>query len=117
MDLSPLIGGLGGAVARLIPEALKFFDRKNERKHELALGEQQFNLVKFQGDNKLRSEQITADSTQMTAGLAALKSAYENMKSGVPWIDGLNQLVRPMDYLRGLPHLAGCQGRCLRDHV
>jgi hypothetical protein len=95
MDLSPLIGGLGGAVARLIPEALKFFDRKNERKHELALGEQQFNLVKFQGDNKLRSEQITADSTQMTAGLAALKSAYENMKSGVPWIDGLNQLVRP----------------------
>ena len=95
MAWDAILGGLGGAVARLVPEVLKFMDRKSERKHELALGTQQFELAKLQGDNKLRGEQIQADSAQMLAGLTAIKAAYENMKSGVPWIDGLNQLVRP----------------------
>jgi hypothetical protein len=95
MALDAIFGGALGALARLAPEALKFFDRKNERKHELALGTQQLDLVKYQGDNKLRTEQVTADSAQMVAGLDAIKAAYASMKTGVPFIDGLNQLVRP----------------------
>jgi hypothetical protein len=92
---SAILGGLLGSVARFAPEVLKFFDRKNERTHELALGEQQFKLVQTQGNTKLAADTISATSAEMIAGVGAIKAAYENMKSGIAWIDGLNALVRP----------------------
>ena len=36
-----IFGSLLGGVFRLAPEMLKFFDKANERKHELAMFEQQ----------------------------------------------------------------------------
>lgn len=36
MVLDPIMGGALGAVARLAPEVLGFFDKRAERKHELA---------------------------------------------------------------------------------
>ena len=35
--METLLGGVFGGLLRLAPEALKFFDQKNERKHELAM--------------------------------------------------------------------------------
>lgn len=32
-----LLGSIFGGVFRLAPEVLKFFDKKNEREHELAM--------------------------------------------------------------------------------
>lgn len=96
MALDAIFGGALGALARLAPEVLKHFDRKNERKHEVALGQQQMELVKLQGDNRLRSEQITADSAQMTAGLEAIKEAYASQKTGFKFADTVSALVRPI---------------------
>ena len=45
MALDAIFGGILGGVARLAPEVLNFFDKKNERKHEIALGQQQFELT------------------------------------------------------------------------
>lgn len=93
--MDPLIGGAIGAVARFAPEVLKFFDRKNERKHELAISAQQMELVKVQGNMKLDSDRIIADGQQMVAGLEAIKEAYNTQKTGFKFADTVSALVRP----------------------
>lgn len=93
--MEPLIGGAIGALARLAPEVLKFLDRKNERKHELAVGSQQMELIKVQGHMKLDSDRIQADSAQLVAGLDAIKTAYESQKTGFKFADTVSALVRP----------------------
>jgi hypothetical protein len=90
---STLLGGILGGVARFVPELLKFFDRKGERKHELAMLDKQIEV------DKVRSA-AAADATQaaqFTEALAALKSAYETqaIKSGNTMLDGIAILVRP----------------------
>lgn len=95
MAIDAILGGILGGIARLAPEVLKFLDRKNERKHELALGQQQFELAKYQGDNRLRSEQVQADSAQMVAGIEAIKEAYSSSKTGFKFADTVNALMRP----------------------
>lgn len=93
--MDPLIGGAVGALARLAPEVLKVIDRKNERKHEIALGTQQLDLIKVQGHIKLDSDRIVADQAQMVAGIDALKEAYQSQKTGFKFADTISSLVRP----------------------
>lgn len=93
--MDPLIGGAIGAVARMAPEVLKFFDRKNERKHELAVSEQQMKLIELQGNMKLDSDRIVADGQQIVAGLEAIKEAYASQKTGFKFADTVSALVRP----------------------
>lgn len=93
--MEPLIGGAIGAIARMAPEVLKFFDRKNERKHELAVADQQMELIRLQGHMKLDSDRIQADSQQLVAGLDAIKTAYESQKTGFKFADTVSALVRP----------------------
>lgn len=96
MGLDAVLGGVLGGVARLAPEVLGFFDKKNERKHELALGQQQFELVKLQGNNTLAAATITADSAAITASISAIQEAYKSQgNSGVKWADAISTLVRP----------------------
>lgn len=93
--MEPLIGGAIGAIARMAPEVLKFFDRKNERKHELAVADQQMELIRLQEHMKLDSDRIQADSQQLVAGLDAIKTAYESQKTGFKFADTVSALVRP----------------------
>jgi hypothetical protein len=93
--MEALIGGALGALARLAPEVLKVLDRKNERKHELAMNEQQLKVIELQGHIKLDTEQAAADSAQVLEGIKAIQSAYENMKTGFKFADTVSALVRP----------------------
>lgn len=93
--MEALIGGAIGALARLAPEVLKVLDRKNERTHELAMNQHQLELVKIQGNLKLDTEQLAADSAQTIEGIKAIQSAYENMKTGFKFADTVSALVRP----------------------
>lgn len=93
--MDPLIGGAIGAVARLAPEVIKLLDRKNERKHELAVAAQQIEIIKVQGHMKLESDRVVADQSILTSGLEALKSAYESQKTGFKLADTISALVRP----------------------
>jgi hypothetical protein len=92
---SALLGGLLGGIARMVPEVLKFFDRKNDRKHELALGAQQLDLIKVQGHNKLQEIDRTMEGAQMVAGIEAIKEAYRSQKTGWKFADSVSALVRP----------------------
>lgn len=93
--MDPIFGGILGAVARLVPELLKAWDRKNERKHELDLGAQQLEVIKVQGHMKLDSDRIQADQAQLVAGLEAVKEAYRSQKTGFKFADTISALVRP----------------------
>lgn len=93
---SSVLGGVLGGVARLAPEVLKFFDRKNERKHELAVADQQMKLIELQGHMKLDSDRLQADSAQLVAGIQAVQTAYTSMKTGFKFADTLVASVRPV---------------------
>lgn len=92
---SALLGGVLGGVARMVPEVLKFFDRKAERKHELDMNEFQFKFQKEAGAQKLELTQLEVDSAQVTAGISAIQSAYQSMKTGFKFADTISALVRP----------------------
>ncbi len=91
--MDPIVGGILGGLARMVPEAMKLWDRKSERKHELALGQHQLEVLKVQGNTKLEGDRVQADAATLIAGLEAMKAV--SAPSGVKWVDGLNALVRP----------------------
>lgn len=97
MAIEALLGGAVGLVGRLMPEALKFFDRKSERAHELALGDQQQKLVAIQGNSQLQSVSVQAQANQFTQAVAALQEAYKTQApTGNKIVDFVNSTVRPI---------------------
>ena len=48
-----VIGSVLGGVFRLAPEVLKYFDKKNERLHELSMFARQCELETLRGQQKL----------------------------------------------------------------
>lgn len=96
--IETLIGSLLGGVFRMIPEFLKWLDRKDERKHELAMF-----------DNQLKADTLKIEAGQKLAELEANKSIglaeiqgliagvqAQAVKTGVRWVDGLSSLMRPL---------------------
>lgn len=96
--IEALLGGGLGAIARLAPEVLKFLDRKNERVHELALGDQSLRAAQVTASNKLQVAQVDAQSGQLVAALQALQAGLtgQGTPTGVKWIDALSSSVRPV---------------------
>lgn len=90
-----IIGGAIGALSRLAPEVLKQLDRANERKHELAMGEQQIKAAQASAQSQKEIAQVQADASAITAGLDAIKTAYQNMKTGFKFADVVSALIRP----------------------
>ena len=56
--VSTLFGGLLGGIFRIIPEIFKYLDRKNERKHELALQDKMIEFQKLAGSQKIEEIKI-----------------------------------------------------------
>jgi len=94
MEFIGVLGGLFGGVFRLVPEFLKLWDRKNEREHELALGEQQMEMVKLQGSYKMQEVNSQTDIAHMNAIMEVAKAQAQ--PTGVKWVDGWNSLMRPL---------------------
>lgn len=91
---SSIIGGALGGVFRLVPEAIKFFDAKNERAHELAMQDKQLEFVKVQGNQKL--DEIHAQ--QEAIDVQTLKDVLvaQSQPTGNAFVDFLNTSVRPV---------------------
>lgn len=96
--IETLIGSLLGGVFRMIPEFLKWLDRKDERKHELAMF-----------DNQLKADTLKIEAGQKLAELEANKSLglaeiqgliagvqAQAVKTGVAWVDAASALMRPL---------------------
>jgi hypothetical protein len=98
MILETVLGGLGGYAARLAPEVLKFFDRKNERGHELAMLDKSYQLDKLHAEQGLALAKAQAEQARETGDTDKLLAAYASMavKTGIGWIDALSQIIRPV---------------------
>ena len=95
-----ILGSLLGGIFRLAPEVLKYFDKKNERQHELAMFDKQCDLEKVRG--QIRLEEIGAqrdmavDVGVMDAFKAAIDQQTEMAKAAGGWVASLSASVRPV---------------------
>lgn len=98
MAIEAILGGLVGGVTRLAPEVLGFFDKKNERKHELAMAEHNLKLAELQNAGKLAITDLEVEGKQFEAAMQAMKAGIEaqGKPTGIKWVDALNASVRPV---------------------
>ncbi len=95
-----VFGGLIGGLFRLAPEILKYFDKKNERDHELAMFARQCELEQLRGQQKLAEigaqRDAAIDVGVMDAFTAAINQQAEMVKAAGGWSASLSASVRPV---------------------
>ena len=95
-----VIGSVLGGVFRLAPEVLKFFDKKNERLHELSMFSRQCELEQLRGAQKLAEigavREAAVDVGVMDAFNAAINQQAEMVKAAGCWAASLSASVRPV---------------------
>lgn len=96
--IETLLGSLLGGVFRLIPEAFKFFDRKDERTHELAMLDKNLEADRLKAEHGEKIAQIESDKTLGVAELAGLIEATkaQAVQTGIRIVDAINSLMRPV---------------------
>ena len=93
---SGVIGSLFGGLFRLAPEVLKFFDKQNDRKHELAMMDKQLDYEKLKGEFKVEEKYVDFSVHQLDAMQEAFKEQAATATSSYKWVSALSALVRPM---------------------
>lgn len=87
MAIETILGGLLGGLTRLAPEVIAWRDRKDARKHELAMAAAR------------KSEaQVSADAQVATEALKTVSEAVktQGQLTGIKFVDGWNMLMRPL---------------------
>lgn len=95
--IETLLGTLFGGAFRMAPEILKWLDRKDERKHELAMFDKQLEADKQRGQMAIDQINAQADASIGAAEIQALVEATKAQATptGVKWVDAINSLMRP----------------------
>ena len=93
---SGVIGSLFGGLFRLAPEVLKFFDKQNDRKHELAMMDKQLDYEKLKAEFKVEEKYVDFSVHQLDAMQEAFKEQAATATSSYKWVSALSALVRPM---------------------
>lgn len=93
---SGVIGSLFGGLFRLAPEVLKFFDKQNDRKHELAMMDKQLDYEKLKAEFKVEEKYVEFSVHQLDAMQEAFKEQAATATSSYKWVSALSALVRPM---------------------
>jgi hypothetical protein len=95
-----LLGSIFGGLFRLAPEVLKFFDRKNERQHELNMFARQCELETLRGQQKLAEigaqREAAIDVGVMDAFQSAIEQQATMVKAAGGWAASLSASVRPV---------------------
>lgn len=96
--IETLLGSLLGGAFRLIPEAFKFFDRKDERKHELAMLDKNLEADRLKAEHGEKIAQIEANKTLGAAEMLGLIEATkaQAVRTGIRIVDAINSLMRPV---------------------
>jgi hypothetical protein len=96
--LLTLIGGGLGGLLRFVPEILKLFTDAKDRDHEYKMTQLQLQIDQARATQALdlvhAQGEITAQTGEIQAYIEAIKG--QSQMSGIAWIDGLNQSVRPV---------------------
>ncbi len=93
---SGVLGALAGGLFRLAPEVLKFFDRKNERSHELEMFKLQTSLELQRSNFKVEEKYVDFSVAQVDAIAEAFKEQSAAAASSYKWVAALSALVRPV---------------------
>jgi hypothetical protein len=96
--IETLLGGLLGGAFRLAPEVLKWFDRKSERVHELAMQDKALEFEKLRGATRMAEINAAADAAWNSGAVEALREAVsaQGRNSRTKWADALSISVRPV---------------------
>ena len=84
-----LLASLAGFISSLIPEIMKYFVDKNDKKHEIQILEYQLQIKQLSADNRL-AEIIGINNA------SEVQAIYKTYKTGISWVDALNGTVRPV---------------------
>lgn len=95
MVLEGIVGGLLGGAMRLAPEVIKFFDAKDERKHELNMFKLQTDLEKVKGTFKVEEKYVDYSVAELNALTASYKEQEAAVSKSSQWVANLSALVRP----------------------
>lgn len=90
-----LLGSIFGGLFRLAPEVLKFFDKKNERQHELAMFTLQTDLEKMRGEFRVEERYVDHSVDQLDAIQEAFKEQSATASNSYKWVAAASALVRP----------------------
>lgn len=90
-----LLGSIFGGLFRLAPEVLKFLDKGNERKHELAMFTLQTDLEKMRGQFKMEEKYVDFSVQQLDTIKEAFKDQAQTAQASYKWVSALSALVRP----------------------
>jgi len=90
-----LFGSIFGGLFRLAPEVLKFFDKKNERAHELSMFTLQTDLEKMRGQFKMEEKYVDHGVAQLDAIQEAFKEQGKTAAASYKWVAAASALVRP----------------------
>jgi len=95
-----LLGSIFGGIFRMAPEVLKYFDKANERQHELALFSRQCELEQMRGQMKLTEigaqREAAIDVGVMDAFQSAIEQQATMVKAAGGWAASLSASVRPV---------------------
>lgn len=95
-----VLGSLLGGLFRLAPEVLKFFDKKNERAHELAMFQKQCELEAQKGAQRLQEigaqHAMAVDAGALQALNSAIQQQTQMAASAGGWVASLSASVRPV---------------------
>ena len=93
--LETLMGGVFGGLLRLAPEALKFFDAKNERSHELRMLEAEMKFAQVKGEIAMRQTEAQMTMAEVDAIGEAFKEQSATAQAAGKWAAAVSALVRP----------------------
>jgi hypothetical protein len=93
--MEALLGGVFGGLLRLAPEALKFFDQKNERKHELAMLDAEMRFAQVKGEIAMRQTEAQMTMAEVEAIGEAFKEQSATAQAAGKVVAAISALVRP----------------------
>lgn len=91
-----LLGSLLGGIFRIIPEILKWIDKKNEREHELSMLKAEMDFARMKGEIQMHQVDTEALATEVNAMSVALAEQGETARAAGWFVAALSALVRPL---------------------
>lgn len=93
--IETLLGGVFGGVLRLAPEVLKWFDRKDERLHELRLLNMEMQFAKTKAEVAMHQIDAQLTVAELDTMATAFKEQAETAKSAGRFVAAFSAMVRP----------------------
>ena len=91
-----ILGSLIGGVFRIIPEVVKLFDAKDQRKHELAMLQTEMEFAKIKGEIQMKETEAVMSVAELDTMAVALKEQGETSRLAGRFVSGISALVRPI---------------------